>query len=341
MVDPGAHIVQSEIRGRDAAATGAVTMSELPGPSARPARSHRGVAPEVAEAWAIVQYARCSDRPSSTFYFGSSFEGFLELHGDRRYREDPSIRGGIAWLGRQPVMVVGHERGSTPLERERCNFGMPFPEGLHKARRLMRLAERFRLPVVTLVDTPGAFPGLAAEERGQAGAIAALLECMAGLEVPTVSVVIGQGGSGGALALALADRVLMFEFAVYSVISPEGCASILWHDEGRSPEAARALGLTAHELYALGLVDEVIPEPPDGIVQRPAVAAAALRSVVKRHLDALRPFSVADLVDRRMRKAANRGVFADVDARKTFSVDGGHSQPQREEAWSSTTSPAL
>jgi acetyl-CoA carboxylase carboxyl transferase alpha subunit len=265
--------------------------------------------PDREHPWSIVRYARQADRPGTLFYLESSFDDFRELHGDRRYRDDPSIRGGVAWVDGEPLVVLGHERGRSPEEQVRSNFGMPFPEGFEKARRLMRLAERFDLGLVTLVDTPGAYAGLGAEQRGQAGAIARLLECMAGLRVPIVSVIIGQGGSGGALALALADRVLMLEFAVYSVISPEGCASILWPGESWSAEAATALRLTARELRELRIVDEIIPEPPEGILQRPVVAAQAVRAAVRRHLRVLRGLPRGELLRRRAVKYARLGIF--------------------------------
>jgi acetyl-CoA carboxylase carboxyl transferase subunit alpha len=322
-VDPSASLVTALPRHARAAAIEA-RSGTAPGPWGEVSR---GDLPNPREPWSIVQYSRAPDRPVASFYLTASFDGFVELHGDRRYRDDPSIRGGIAWLERRPMIVVGHERGASLRERERCNFGMPFPEGFHKARRLMQLADRFRLPVVTLIDTPGAYPGLGAEQRGQAHAIAALLECMAGLQVPTVSVIIGQGGSGGALAFALADRLLMFEFAVYSVISPEGCASILWHDEARATDSARALGLTAPELHAAGIVDEIIPEPAGGIARHSAEAAVALRHAVGRHLDALGPLRVADLIRRREMTFATRGAFAVESVSQPTQLNGSGSRP--------------
>lgn len=272
----------------------------------KPVDAERHSAPQ---AWDVVRSVRAVDRPGTGTYLRLAFDGFRELHGDRRYRDDGAIRGGIAWIGRQAVVVIGHERGTTLAAQERTNFGMPFPEDYHKARRLMCLADRFRLPVVTLIDTPGAYPGLGAEERGQAGAIAALLETMATLHVPTLSFVIGQGGSGGALALALADRVLMLEHAVYSVISPEGCASILWHSSDRAPEAAAALRLTAPDLLELGVIDEIVPEPRDGIAANPREAARRIRRAIVRHLAALRRLHRPERLERRAARYRAVGVF--------------------------------
>ena len=262
-------------------------------------------------AWEAVQRSRHARRPGTTFYLDASFDGFRELHGDRLYRDDPAIVGGFAWLGRRPIMVVGQECGRAGGDPTLRNFGMPFPEGYHKARRLMRLAEHFRRPIVTLIDTPGAYPGLAAEARGQAVAIAELLRCMAGLVVPTVAVVIGQGGSGGALAMAFADRVLMLEHATYSVISPEGCASILWHSRTAAPEAAEALRLTAADALMLGVVDEVIPEPAGGIAGRPYEAAIRLRRVVGRHLRDLVALTPAERRSRRDERYAALGTWVE------------------------------
>jgi acetyl-CoA carboxylase carboxyl transferase alpha subunit len=259
----------------------------------------------------VVRRARHAGRPGAAYYLGVAFDGFFELHGDRGYRDDRAIIGGPAWLAGERVVVVGQERGSGDGEQLLRNFGMPFPEGYNKARRLMLLAAHFRLPLVTLVDTPGAYPGLGAEERGQAGAIARLLASMAALPVPTVSVILGQGGSGGALALAMTDRVLMFENAIYSVISPEGCASILFHSSSRAREAAAALRLTAHELHAFGLVDEVLPEPATGITHAPEEAATRLRESVALHLRTLRARPVRRLLAERGAKYAAMGVVRD------------------------------
>jgi acetyl-CoA carboxylase carboxyl transferase beta subunit/acetyl-CoA carboxylase carboxyl transferase alpha subunit len=260
--------------------------------------------------WEIVKQSRRRGRPGTAVALRLAFDRFIELRGDRAYRDDPAIRAGIAWLDEQPVVVVGQERGETAAEQERCNFGMAFPEGYRKAVRVMELAERFRLPVVTIVDTPGAYPGPGAEQRGQAGAIASALGRMAGLEVPTVSVVLGQGGSGGAMALALADRVLMFENATYSVISPEGCASILWHSSERAPQAAEALKLTAGDLLRFGIVDEILPEPPPG-GEVELGFARTLRAAVARHLRELRALG-GDPIERRAARYERMGTFREL-----------------------------
>src|SRR5947207_3881039 len=216
-----------------------------------------------------VQVARHPSRAYPLDYLRTVFTDFVELHGDRLFRDDPAIVAGWARLDGQTVMVIGHQKGRDTKENLRRNFGMAHPEGYRKALRLMILAEKFHAPVITLVDTPGAYPGIGAEERGQAEAIARNLLVMAGLKVPIVSVVIGEGGSGGALALAVADRVLMLEHAIYSVISPEGCAAILWNNPAKAPEAAAALKMTAHDLLNLGVIDEVIPEPVGGAHRDP------------------------------------------------------------------------
>jgi acetyl-CoA carboxylase carboxyl transferase beta subunit/acetyl-CoA carboxylase carboxyl transferase alpha subunit len=286
----------------------------------RPAAGSRRAAPSLDSptapgarartVWEVVKESRRRDRPGTIAFLRLAFDRFVELRGDRLYRDDPAIRGGIAWVDEQPVLVVGHARGETPMEQARCNFGMAFPEGYRKAIRLMHLAERFGLPVVTLVDTPGAYPGPGAEQRGQAGAIASLLACMARLGVPTVSVILGQGGSGGAVALALADRVLMFENATYSVISPEGCASILWHHSDRAPEAAAALKLTAHDLLGLGVADEVLPEPPID-ADAPAAFARVLRAAVARHLAEVHVLR-GDPLERRVARYRRLGTFREI-----------------------------
>ena len=211
-----------------------------------------------------VQVARHPKRPYTLDYLDTVFTDFIELSGDRLYRDDPSIVGGWARFDGEPIMVIGHQKGRDTKENLKRNFGMPHPEGYRKALRLMQMADRFGAPILTLIDTPGAYPGLGAEERGQAEAIARNLEEMAMLETPFIAIVIGEGGSGGALALGLANRVLMFEHSVYSVISPEGCAAILWKDATQRERAARALKLTAEDLSRLGVVDEILPEPPGG-----------------------------------------------------------------------------
>ena len=213
--------------------------------------------------WQIAQLARHPQRPYTLDYLNRCFTDFQELHGDRMYADDPSLVGGLARLEGQPVMVIGHQKGRDTKERVKRNYGMASPEGYRKALRLMGMAEKFHLPLITLIDTPGAYPGMGAEERGQSEAIARNLLVMASLRTPIISLVIGEGGSGGALAIGVADRVLMLQYGIYSVISPEGCASILWKSAEKAEAAAEALGITAERLLKLGLIDEVIPEPLD------------------------------------------------------------------------------
>ncbi|GDY31026.1 acetyl-CoA carboxylase carboxyl transferase subunit alpha [Gandjariella thermophila] len=244
----------------------------------------------------VIERARHADRPTTLDHAANGFDGFLELHGDRAGADCPAIVGGLADLDGLPVMVIGHQKGHTTDELVRRNFGMPSPAGYRKAARLMRLAEKLRIPLVTLVDTPGAHPGLDAERHGQANAIADCLRIMGGLSVPVVSVVTGEGGSGGALALAVADRVLLCENATYSVISPEGCAAILWRTPDAAAAAARALRLDARSLLELGLVDGVIPEPPGGAHRNPAQATIRVRDAVVCALRDLRGRDGAALV---------------------------------------------
>src|SRR5690554_1414674 len=249
-----------------------------------------------------VQLARHPRRPYTLDYIERAFTDFIELHGDRGFRDDAAIVGGWARLDGQSVMVIGQQKGRDMKENLRRNFGMPHPEGYRKALRLMHQADKFGRPVVTLIDTPGAYPGIGAEERGQAEAIARNLLEMARLSVPVVSVVIGEGGSGGALALGVADRVLMFENSVYSVISPEGCAAILWKTSEARDKAAEALRLTAADLAALDVVDEVIAEPPGGAHTDWDEAARRLRAAVVRHVEELRALSPDELRRRRWQK---------------------------------------
>ncbi len=234
-----------------------------------------------------VQLSRHPARPYTLDYIGHLFQDFVELHGDRRFKDDPSIVAGLASFHGKSVMVIGHQKGRTTKENVRRNFGMPNPEGYRKALRLYDLAERFGLPVVTFIDTKGAFPGLEAEERGQSEAIGACIEKMASLTVPIVTAIIGEGGSGGALALGVANRVLVMEFSYYSVISPEGCASILWKSPDKADEAAARLKITAPHLLELGVVDEVVDEPPGGAHQDPREAARLLGKALWRHLNEL------------------------------------------------------
>ena len=259
-----------------------------------------------------VQVARSNKRPLSDDYFRLVFTDFIELHGDRLYREDAAIIGGWARLDGETVMVIGHQRGRDTKENLRRNFGMPHPEGYRKALRLMKLAEKFHVPVLTFIDTPGAWAGLGAEERGQSEAIARNLYEMSRLEVPIVATIIGEGGSGGALALGVADRVLMLENAVYSVITVEGCAAILWKD-GKSPEmrekAATALRITAQDLFELKVIDEIIPEPRGGAHADHQVTATAVHDALLKQIDELRRVKPDKLVRRRREKFLRMGQF--------------------------------
>jgi acetyl-CoA carboxylase carboxyl transferase subunit alpha len=260
-------------------------------------------------AWQRVQLARHPRRPYTLDLIPLLTEEFVELHGDRLFGDDHAIVGGLARLDGRPIVVVGHQKGRDTEEKLHRSFGMPQPEGYRKALRLMQLAERFRKPILTLIDTPGAYPGVGAEERGQAEAIARNLREMAGLPTPIVAVVTGEGGSGGALALAVADRVLMLEHAIYSVISPEGCAAILWEDARRAKDAAEVLRITAPDLLKLGVIDGVIPEPPGGAHRNWAAAARAIQSVVAAALGELVPLSPSELVQQRYAKFRRMGIF--------------------------------
>ncbi len=258
-----------------------------------------------------VQVARHPRRPYILDYVEALFTDFVELKGDRLFRDDPAIVGGWARLEGRPVMVIGHQKGRDTKENLRRNFGMPHPEGYRKALRLMDMAARFNAPIITLIDTPGAYPGLGAEERGQAAAIARHHEVMAGLETPILAAVVGEGGSGGALALGLADRVIMLSNAVYSVISPEGCAAILWNDASQKERAAEALKLTAPDLLELGLVDEVISEPPGGAHSDPERTIEALGEAVRRHVEELAKIGSKRLIKPRAKKYMEMGRFAE------------------------------
>lgn len=261
-----------------------------------------------------VQLARHPARPYTLDYIARAFTDFIELHGDRAFRDDEAIVGGWARLDGRTVMVIGHQKGRDMKENLRRNFGMPHPEGYRKALRLMRLAEKFGHPVITLIDTPGAYPGIGAEERGQAEAIAVNLREMARLRVPTISVVIGEGGSGGALALGVTDRILMFENSVYSVISPEGCAAILWKTGEARDKAAAALKLTAEDLRQLEVIDEIIPEPVSGAHSDWDLAARRLGEALTRHLGELRDIPPDELVRLRHEKYARMGAWETVAA---------------------------
>ena len=261
--------------------------------------------------WQIAQLARHPQRPHALDYIEHIFDGFQELSGDRAYADDAAIVAGLAHLNDQPVMVIGQQKGRNTKEKLRRNFGMPRPEGYRKALRLMRLAERFSLPVVTFIDTPGAYPGIGAEERGQSDAIARNLATMARLRTPIVAVVIGEGGSGGALAIGVADSVQMLSFSIYSVISPEGCASILWKSADKAEPAAKAMGVTAARLQELGLVDGVIEEPLGGAHRDPETMAAEIRKVVANLVVEMQEFDADALVARRTARLAAYGEFKD------------------------------
>ena len=261
--------------------------------------------------WQITQLARHPHRPYTLDYIGAICTEFHELHGDRMYADDAAIVGGVARIDGRPIMIIGHQKGRDTKERVRRNYGMPRPEGYRKALRLMHLAERFALPLLTLIDTQGAYPGIGAEERGQSEAIARNLLEMSVLNVPIVTVVTGEGGSGGALAIGVCDRLLMLQYSTYSVISPEGCASILWKSQDKREAAAEALNMTAQQLKRLALVDEVIEEPLGGAHRDPAAAAAALKAAVLRHLDALEAQPIEALRRARDARIAGFGVFGE------------------------------
>lgn len=258
-----------------------------------------------------VMVARHTKRPYTLDYLGTIFTDFIELHGDRLYRDDLAIVGGWARIDGTSVMVIGHQKGRDTKENLKRNFGMAHPEGYRKALRLMKLAAKFEAPIITLIDTPGAYPGLGAEERGQSEAIAHNIIEMASLPTPIIAAVIGEGGSGGALALGVADRVLILENSVYSVISPEGCAAILWKDSSQRERAADALKLTAKDLIGLKVADEIVPEPPGGAHQDPERMAASLRGVLLRQLKELRSVKPDKLVRRRAEKYASIGAFVE------------------------------
>ena len=258
-----------------------------------------------------VQVARHPRRPYTLDYLNALFTDFVELKGDRLFRDDPAIVGGWARLDGRPVIAVGHQKGRDTKDNLERNFGMSHPEGYRKALRLMQMAARFNAPIVTFIDTPGAYPGLGAEERGQAQAIAHNLEVMAGLETPILAVVIGEGGSGGALALGLADRVVMLSNAVYSVISPEGCAAILWNDASQKERAAEALKLTATDLFDLGLVDEVIAEPLGGAHADPEGMKDGLGEALRRNVEELAKIDPKKLITRRAKKYMEMGRFTE------------------------------
>ncbi len=252
--------------------------------------------------WQITQLARHPNRPYMLDYVGMCFRSFLEIHGDRSFRDDPSIVAGFAELDSEKVVLIGQQKGRNTNDKIRRNFGMAHPEGYRKALRVMKLAEKFRLPVITFIDTPGAFPGIGAEERGQSEAIARNLLEMARLATPIVVVVIGEGGSGGALALGVGDEVLMMEYAIYSVISPEGCASILWRDTAGAETAAEMMKITAPDLKKFGVVDRILAEPEGGAHRDPKAAAETIRAALIESLASVRSLSTGELLDRRYAK---------------------------------------
>jgi acetyl-CoA carboxylase carboxyl transferase subunit alpha len=261
-------------------------------------------------AWQITQLARHIDRPKASHYVRYMMDGFIELHGDRTYGDDPAILGGLCKFNGRPIVLIAHQKGTDAKEMVRRNFGMPHPEGYRKALRLMQLAEGFHRPVLTLIDTPGAYPGVGAEERGQAEAIARNLRRMTTLRTPIICIVIGEGGSGGALAIGVGDRVLMLEYSIYSVISPEGCAAILWKDGEKGKKiAAESLKLTAHDLHRLGVIDEVIKEPLGGGHRDPREMALSLKEAAERHLRELEKISMDELLQMRYEKFRRMGTF--------------------------------
>jgi acetyl-CoA carboxylase carboxyl transferase subunit alpha len=264
--------------------------------------------------WQKVQLARHPARPYTLDYVSRIFTDFCELHGDRRFADDPAMIGGIGFFGGMPILCLGQQKGRTTKEKLARNLGMAKPEGYRKAMRLMDLAARFGKPVICLLDTPGAFPGIDAEERGQAEAVAKNLEIMSSLPVPIIAVVIGEGGSGGALAIGVADRILMLEYAIYSVISPEGCASILFRSDERKADAAEAMKITAPELASLGVIDEIVPEAPGGAHRNFELTAGNLAAALRRHLADLLPLPPTLLKDLRYQKYRRMGAFLETGA---------------------------
>ncbi|MCX7627675.1 MAG: acetyl-CoA carboxylase carboxyltransferase subunit alpha [Methylophilaceae bacterium] len=266
-------------------------------------------------AWQIAQVSRHPQRPYALDYIHGMFTDFEELHGDRAFADDPAIIGGLARFEGQPVMVIGHQKGRDTKEKIYRNFGMPRPEGYRKALRLYRLAEKFQLPIITLIDTPGAYPGIGAEERGQSEAIARNLYVMAELKVPIIGIIIGEGGSGGALALGVVDHLMMLQYSTYSVISPEGCASILWKSADKAPEAAESLAITASRLKTLGLVDRVIAEPVGGAHRNPELMMQTLRRALRDELQMLMAKSTQNLLEARYDRLMSYGKFKEAPAR--------------------------
>ncbi len=260
-------------------------------------------------AWQVAQVARHPSRPYTLDYLASIAPDFQELHGDRMYADDPAIVGGVGRIDGRAVMFIGHQKGRDTKERVRRNYGMPKPEGYRKAQRLLKTAEKFKMPVVTLIDTPGAYPGVGAEERGQSEAIAYSLFLMAGLKTPIISVVIGEGGSGGALAIGVGDKLLMLQYGIYSVISPEGCASILWKSAEKAEDAAEAMRITADSLSGFGLVDEVLEEPLGGAHRDPNGMADVVRNALIRSLDELDQMPIEQVLEKRQQRLADFGEY--------------------------------
>lgn len=261
--------------------------------------------------WETCLLARHPERPYTLAYIHDIFSDFTEFHGDRRFGDDPALVAGFARFDGEPVAIIGHQKGRDTAEKVRRNFGMARPEGYRKALRIMKLAARFKRPIITFVDTPGAYPGIDAEERGQAEAIADNLVEMSRLPVPVIVIVTGEGGSGGALALGVGDRILMLEHAVYSVITPEGCAAILWKDQSRAEDAARALRLTSGDLLKFGVIDEVLPEPRGGAQMDPGAMSSTVEEAIRRHLKQLKKLRPDALMNRRYKKFRAMGVAAD------------------------------
>jgi acetyl-CoA carboxylase carboxyl transferase subunit alpha len=263
--------------------------------------------------WQMSQVARHPQRPYTLDYIGALFTDFEELHGDRSFADDPSIVGGLARFNTQSVMVIGHQKGRDTKEKIYRNFGMPRPEGYRKAMRLMRLAEKFGIPVLTFIDTPGAYPGIGAEERGQSEAIGKNLYVMAELKVPIVCTIIGEGGSGGALAIAVGDVIMMLQYATYSVISPEGCASILWKSAEKAPEAAETLGITANRLKTLSLIDRIVSEPLGGAHRDPAAMAQNLKKALQDALRSCNEKTTEQLVEERFERLMSYGKYKEAE----------------------------
>ncbi|MBI3358268.1 MAG: acetyl-CoA carboxylase carboxyltransferase subunit alpha [Nitrospirae bacterium] len=261
--------------------------------------------------WQITQIARYPDRPTTSNYIESIFEDFTELHGDRLYGDDKSIIGGLARLNGISVVVIGHQKGKTIKDKIVRNFGMPHPEGYRKALRLMQMAERFNKPIMTFIDTPGAYPGVGAEERGQSEAIARNLAVMSQLKSPILSIIIGEGGSGGALALSVSDKILMLQYAIYSVISPEGCAAILWNDERKAEEAASALKMTAPELLRLGIIDEIVPEPVGGAHRNPSKMTETVKEIIGKQMSELLAIPMEERLQQRYNRFRKIGAYSE------------------------------